>query len=78
MANLADVDAVKSHVEEYYRSGKALTINVSIKRPRVELNAVKVYVRGVYPHIFRIETENKENYSLQYIDILTGKIEIIE
>ncbi len=78
MASMADIEAVKSRIEEYYRSGETLTINVSIKRPRVELNAVKVYVRGVYPHIFRIETENKENYSLQYIDILTGKIEIIE
>ena len=54
-----------------------MRINVFVRRPRIELCDVSVKVKGVYPHIFRIETPENENYSLQYIDILTGKIEIL-
>ena len=78
MAALYDIDAARARVEESYKSGEPMRINVSIKRPRVELCGVSVKVTGVYPYIFRIETQKNENYSLQYTDILTGKIEILD
>lgn len=78
MAAVYDIESAKAIVEEFYKSEKPMLINVSIRRPRIELERVSVSVKGVYPHIFRVETAEKENYCLQYTDILTGKIEILD
>ena len=56
-------------------------MNVDISHPRLNLRDEPVLIKGVYPHIFRIEAYNSGSpqcHTLPYTDILTKQIEIVE
>lgn len=56
-------------------------MNVSIKKPRVNADNVPAVINGVYGHLFNIEecsSGRPKIHSVQYSDIITKQIEILE
>ena len=63
-------------------SDPVIHIDVAIPRPRVNLEGATARIVGIYPYIFRIEAPAPDgriqSYSLQYSDIMIGRIKIKE
>jgi uncharacterized protein Veg len=52
-----------------------------MKRPKICLSNEPAIIKGVYPHFFRIEEQSSgfsRCYTVQYADVLTKWIEIVE
>ena len=72
---------IKSKIQELYQSNPNIHIHVSIAKPRIILKNEPVVIKGVYPHIFQIEEQYGDTvkcHTLQYADILTKNIQILE
>lgn len=75
------LDIIKSQIKRLYDTHPNIHINVSITRPKVDLKNEPVIIKGVYPHIFQIEERSSGSpkcHTLQYADVLTKQIEILE
>ena len=75
------INTIKSGIAELYRKGEPIHVNVSLSHPKVSLKNDLARIVGVYPYVFRIEEKSSgaaKCHTLQYSDILTGNIEIIE
>lgn len=58
-----------------------IRINVSIAKSKLHLNNVPVEITGVYANIFQIEEttdRTSRRHTLQYTDVLTHNIEILD
>ena len=78
---MTQLDNIKKKVNYLYSVSPRIHINVRLNHPRLELKNDAVEIKGVYKNIFTIEeytTGTPRIHSLQYVDILTGNIEIIE
>lgn len=75
------IDIIKSSLQSLYKSNPNIHVNVSLNSPKISLKNKAVVLTGVYPHVFRIEDRSRERaeaYTLQYVDVLTRNIEIVE
>jgi len=78
---MTQLDMIKKKVNYLNSVSPKIHINVRLNHPRLELKNDEVEIKGVYKNIFTIEeytTGAPRVHSLQYVDILTGNIEIIE
>ena len=78
---MSEIQQIRQRISERYRRDPKVRINVSIARPRLRLNSVPVEITGVYAHIFQIEDTSSgqtNRYALQYTDVLTHNIEILD
>lgn len=78
---MTQLDMIKKKVAYLYSVCPRIHINVNLNHPRLVLKNDVVEIKGVYKNIFSIEeyTAGRPRlHSLQYVDILTGNIEIIE
>lgn len=78
---MTQLDAIKRKVEYLYSVSPKIHINVNLYHPRLVLKNDAVEIKGVYKNIFTIEEYSAGRprlHSLQYVDVLTGNIEIIE
>ena len=78
---MATLDAIKTQIQALYASNPHIHVNVSITKPKVHLTNEPVVIKGVYPHIFQVEELSsgfRKCYTIQYIDVLTGHVEILE
>ena len=78
---MTQLDMIKKKVKYLYSVSPRIHINVRLYHPRLELKNNAVEIKGIYQNIFTIEeytTGVPRIHSLQYVDILTGNIEIIE
>ncbi|MBK6087509.1 Veg family protein [Ruminococcus difficilis] len=78
---MTQLDMIKKKVNYLYSVSPRIRINVRLNHPRLELKNDEVEIKGVYKNIFTIEeytTGVPRIHSLQYVDILTGNIEIVE
>lgn len=78
---MTQLDRIKKKVAYLYSASPRIHINVRLNHPRLELKNDVVEIKGVYKNIFSIEEYSigrPRLHSLQYVDILTGNIEIIE
>ncbi len=75
---MSSVDIIKNRVRKLYDSHMPIHINVSTNNPKVHLTNEAAMILGVYPHIFIIETQNYGKQTLQYTDLMTKNIEILE
>ena len=76
-----EIQQIRQRILERYRHDPKIRINVSIAKPRLHLNDVPVEITGVYANIFQIEevTDGQaRRYTLQYADVLTHNIEILD
>ena len=78
---MTQLDMIKRKVAYLFSVSPKVHVNVNLYHPRIVLKNDAVEIKGVYKNIFTIEeyTGNAPRiHSLQYIDILTGNVEIIE
>lgn len=78
---MTQLERIKKKVNDLYTVSPQIHINVRLVHPRLELKNDPVEIKGVYKNVFTIEeytTGAPRIHSLQYVDILTGNIEIIE
>ena len=75
---MSSLDIIKSRVRKLYDSHMPIHINISTNNPKVYLTNEAAMILGVYPHIFIIETQNYGKQTLQYTDLMTKNIEILE
>lgn len=76
-----ELDFIKLRIKKLYESKPNIHINISIAHPKLNLTNDPVIIKGVYPHVFRIEECSSgvpKCHTLQYTDVLTKQIEIIE
>ena len=73
---------LRERLAELKKTDPVIHIDVAIPRPRVNLEGATARIVGVYPFIFRIEAPAPDgtiqSYSLQYSDIMIGRIKIKE
>lgn len=72
---------IKDKIKKLYKNNPNIHINVFMKRPNICLRNEPAIIKGVYPHIFQIEERSSgvsKCYTIQYTDILTKCIEIVE
>ncbi|MDD6275941.1 MAG: hypothetical protein PUB20_03860 [Clostridia bacterium] len=75
------LDVIKNNVKYLYENNPKIHVNVSLTHPKICLKNEPVTIKGVYSHIFQIEENTNgspKNHTLQYSEILTGHIEILE
>lgn len=75
------LDLIRKKICFLYENHPEIHINVSIAHPKLEMHGVTAIIREVYPNVFRIETQEKpcsKMYTLQYADVLTRRVEILE
>lgn len=76
-----EIQQIRQRILERYRHDPKIHINVSIAKPRLRLNYVPVKITGVYTNIFQIEetTDGQvRRHTMQYADVLTHNIEILD
>ena len=81
MSDVYDIQRIRQRIRERYQSNPQIRINVSITKPKLQLNYVSVKITGVYAHIFQIEETSSgqaKRHTLQYTDVLTHNIEILD
>lgn len=78
---MTHLDEIKCKLNELYHTQPNIHINVSISHPKVSLQNEAVVIKGIYSHIFQIEEFSSgfpKRRTIQYNDILTKNIEIVE
>lgn len=78
---MTQLDMIKKKIAYLYSVSPRIHINVRLNHPRLELRNDVVEIKGVYKNIFNIEeysTGTPKTHCLQYVDVLTGNIEIID
>ena len=78
---MTQLDIIKGNIKKLYKTNPNIHINVSMKRPNVCLSNEPAIIKGIYPHIFQIEERSSgfsRCYTIQYTDVLTKCIEIVE
>ena len=75
---MSALDMIKNEMKTLYQTQPRVHVNVSMNNPKVSVVNEQAVIKGVYPHIFRIEDRCGVSHTMQYNDILTKTIEIIE
>jgi len=75
------LDQIKNGVQHLYETNPHIHLNVALSHPKLTLQNDPVEIKGVYRNVFRIEEHSTGRplcHTLQYTDVLTGQIEIVE
>ncbi len=78
---MSALDLIKSQIKALYETNPNIHINISLSHPRLSFTNDPVVIKGVYPHVFRIEETSSgvpKCHTLQYTDVLTGQVSIEE
>ncbi len=78
---MLSIDGIKKKIRHLYETDPHIHVNVAMNHPKIHLQNAAVTLKGVYPHIFQIEEYSRgvpECHTLQYADLLSGQIEILE
>ena len=81
MSDIYELEQIRRRISERYRSDPNIRINVSLRQLRLHLNNVPVKITGVYRHIFQVEETSSgqpKRHALQYTDVLTHDIELLD
>lgn len=80
-ATIYSITEIRQGLQTLYRDHPDIHVNVSLKSPRIRLQNQPVRLIGVYRGLFRIEDRTGKKpvqYTLQYVDVFTGDIEVRE
>ncbi|MBE6657025.1 MAG: hypothetical protein E7604_01130 [Ruminococcaceae bacterium] len=75
------LDIIKHKLRVLYETNPEVHVNFQMTHPKIDLHHSPAKLCGIYPHVFRLEectTGTPLCHTLQYKDILTGQIEIVE
>lgn len=75
------LERIRERIRRRYEADPLVHLNVSLAHPKLELRGVPAVIKDVYPHVFRIEETSSgvpQCHTLQYTDVYTGHVEILE
>ena len=75
------LEEIRERIRHLFETAPQIHMNVSITHPRVELQDAPAVIIGVYRNVFRIEETSTgilRTHTLQYADIVTERIKILE
>ena len=75
------LDIIRGKIKRLYDTHPDIHIDVLMTHPKVNLKNEPVTIKEIYPHIFQIEERSTgvpKRYTLQYTDVLTKQITILE
>lgn len=75
------LEEIREKIRGLFETAPQIHMDVSITHPRVELHGAPATIVGVYRNVFRIEecsTGICRNHTLQYADMVTDRIKILE
>ncbi len=75
------VDKIKAELKKMKEEDPSIHMDVYLTRPRLNVTNVEAVLVGTYAHIFQIEERSSgelKRHTLQYSDVLTGRIVIRE
>ncbi len=78
---MTDIELIKRGIKKLYETDPQVHLDVSLTHPKLVLINDPAVIKGVYSNLFRIEeysTGRPQCHSLQYGDILTGRIRVHE
>ena len=78
---MSTLDSIKKKIKHLYATNPHIHVNISRSHPKLDLRNDPAVITGVYPHVFRIEeysTGEAQSHTLQYTDIFTKQLEIVE
>ena len=81
MSEIYELEQIRQRISERYQRDPGIRVNISLRRPRLQLRDVPVKITGVYRHIFQVEEAlhgQPRRYALQYADVLTHDIELLD
>lgn len=81
LSSFAIFRQIRQDILQRYPHDPRIRINVSIAKPKIRLHNVPVLITGVYDHVFQIgdsTSPQAKRYTLQYTDVLTHNIEILD
>lgn len=75
------IETIRKDIRDLFQTDPHIHVNVTMRHPKVSIQNGEAVIKGVYPNIFQIE--EKENgyarcHSVQYNDVLIGRVEILE
>ena len=75
------LEQIREKVQYLFETAPQIHMNVSITHPKVELQNAPAVIIGVYRNVFRIEETSTgivRTHTLQYADMVTDRIKILE
>lgn len=74
-------EKIRNQIKRLYETAPVIHMNISLKKPRLELFNAQATITGVFPHIFQVEETTSGRpvrHTLQYNDVLIKNIVILE
>lgn len=81
MNDMHSLQEIKARIQQRFQTDPNIHVNISLQRPRLQLQNVEAKITGVYAHIFQIEEASSgqcRRHTLQYADVLLHSIDILE
>ncbi len=78
---MASLDTIKNKIEILYKTNPTIHMDVFLSTPKLALENAEVTIKGVYPHLFRIEEFSNgrtKTHTLQYSQVYTRQVIIHE
>lgn len=75
------LEAIRAKVKALQDTDPHVHVNVSIKRPKINIFNDPAEIIGVYPNVFRLREHHdgsEKTHTVKYSDVLTGQVEILE
>ncbi len=75
------IESIRNKVRKLYETDPHIHVNIKMSHPKINAENRPAEIKGVYPHIFRLEENDSGHtriHSVQYTDILIGNISISE
>ena len=70
--------AIKHGVHNLYKTNPHIHMNVSISNAKIHLKKHPVTIIAVYPNIFLVEDQTGTTFTVQYVELMMGHVEIVE
>ena len=81
MSDIEAMNVIRERIARLYEIDPHIHVNVNMKKPKVELKNDSAIISGVYRYIFIVTEKSSgkvQSHTLQYADVLTGQVEILE
>ncbi len=78
---MSPLETIREKIKHLYHTDPHVHLDVSIPSPKLHLKNTAATITAMYPHIFQIEectSGTPKRHSLQYTDVLTRNIVILE
>ena len=73
----SNIDQIKEYIKRLFDN--QIAINVVVKKTRTKSENYNVTIKGVYPKFFTVYNSKLNiNFTIEYIDLITGNISINE